>query len=108
MLGDDDGTHYRPQMDEVHSQFAEHQPHVQDVQPQLPVDLNEPAASPSDPWFALGGTPASAFNVVPPQAPVPQVDQRPRRVRRAPLCGTGGHLIGQLHDDDSDTIEDSD
>ncbi|RYR05730.1 hypothetical protein Ahy_B06g085554 isoform F [Arachis hypogaea] len=108
ILGEDDGTHYRPQMDEVHSQFAEHQPHVQDVQPALLVDLNEPAASPSDPWFALGGTPASAFSVVPPQASVPQVDQRPRRVRRAPLCGTGGHLIGQLDDDDSDTIEDSD
>ncbi|QHO28580.1 uncharacterized protein DS421_7g217950 [Arachis hypogaea] len=108
ILGEDDGTHYRPQMDEGHSQFAEHQPHVQDVQPGLPVDLNEPAPSPLDPWFALGGTPASAFSVVPPQAQVPQVDERPRRARRAPLCGTGGHLIGQLQDDDSDTIEDSD
>ncbi|RYQ83398.1 hypothetical protein Ahy_B10g102078 [Arachis hypogaea] len=105
ILGEDDGTHYRPQMDEGHSQFAEHQPHVQDVQPGLPVDLNEPAPSPLDPWFALGGTPASAFSVVPPQA---QVDERPRRARRAPLCGTGGHLIGELQDDDSDTIEDSD
>ncbi|RYR26344.1 hypothetical protein Ahy_B02g060577 [Arachis hypogaea] len=108
ILGEDDGTHYRPQMDEGHSQFAEHQPHVQDVQPGLPVDLNEPAPSPLDPWFALGGTPASAFSVVPPQAQVAQVDERPRRARRAPLCGTGGHLIGELQDDDSDTIEDSD
>ncbi|RYR40477.1 hypothetical protein Ahy_A09g046233 [Arachis hypogaea] len=76
--------------------------------PSLPVDLNEPAAPPFDPWFALGGTPASAFSAVPSQAPVPQVDQRPRRVRRAPLCGTGGHLLGQFDDDDSDMIEDSD
>ncbi|QHO21380.1 uncharacterized protein DS421_11g346150 [Arachis hypogaea] len=33
MLRDDDATHYRPQMSEVHSQFAEYQPPSQDVQP---------------------------------------------------------------------------
>ncbi|QHO52412.1 uncharacterized protein DS421_2g39130 [Arachis hypogaea] len=72
------------------------------------VDLNEPVASPSDPWFALGGTPASAFSAVPAQPSAPAADQRPRRVRRPPRCGTGGHLLGQFDDDDSDTIEDSD
>ncbi|QHN78142.1 uncharacterized protein DS421_19g658810 [Arachis hypogaea] len=108
MLRDDDATHYRPQMPEVHSQFAESQPLSHDVQPQLPVDLNELAASPSDPWFALGGTPASAFSAVPPQTSAPEVDQRPMRMRRPPLCGTGGHLLGHFDDDDSDTIEDSD
>ncbi|QHO10668.1 uncharacterized protein DS421_15g491610 [Arachis hypogaea] len=65
MLRDDDGTHYRPQMPEDHSQFADHQPQSDDVQAQLAVDLNETAASPCDPWFALGGTPASAFSAVP-------------------------------------------
>ncbi|XLR70097.1 hypothetical protein S83_020769 [Arachis hypogaea] len=108
MLRDDDATHYRPQMPEVHSQFAEYQPPSHDVQHQLPVDLNEPAASPSDPWFALGWTPASAFSTVPPQPFAPVADQRPRRVRRPPLCGTGGHLLGHFDDDDSDTIEDAD
>ncbi|QHO38405.1 uncharacterized protein DS421_4g120060 [Arachis hypogaea] len=53
MLRDDDATHYRPQMPEVHSQFAKYQSPGHDVQPQLPVDLNKPAASPSDPWFTL-------------------------------------------------------
>ncbi|QHO07529.1 uncharacterized protein DS421_14g464480 [Arachis hypogaea] len=108
MLRDDDATHYRPQMPEVHSQFAEYQPPSHDVQHQLFVDLNEPAASPSDPWFALGGTPASAFSAVPPQPSAPVADQRPRRVRRPPLCGTRGHLLGHFDDDDSDTIEDAD
>ncbi|RYQ91734.1 hypothetical protein Ahy_B09g097749 isoform B [Arachis hypogaea] len=108
MLRDDDATYYRPQMPEVHSQFAESQPPSHDVQPQLPVDLNEPTASPSDPWFALGGTPASAFSTVPPQTSAPKADQRPRRMRRPPLCGTGGHLLSHFDDDDSDTIEDSD
>ncbi|QHO20647.1 uncharacterized protein DS421_11g339810 [Arachis hypogaea] len=49
MLRDDDGTHYRPQMPEEHAQFADQQPQSDDVQAQLAVDLNEPAASPSDP-----------------------------------------------------------
>ncbi|RYR10915.1 hypothetical protein Ahy_B05g079396 [Arachis hypogaea] len=35
MLRDDDGTHYRPQMPEDHSQFADHQPQSDDVQAQL-------------------------------------------------------------------------
>ncbi|RYQ96748.1 hypothetical protein Ahy_B08g092618 [Arachis hypogaea] len=125
MLRNDDATHYRPQMPGVHSQFAEYQPLTQDVQPQLPVDLNEPAASPSDPWFALGGTPASGANPHTPHRPSSsgtqqypphfstlnlealgqQADQRPRRVRRPPLCGTGCHLLGHFDDDDSDTIE---
>ncbi|RYR05064.1 hypothetical protein Ahy_B06g084914 [Arachis hypogaea] len=107
MLREDD-THYRPQMPEEHAQFAEQQPRIDDVQAQLPVDLNEPAVSPSDPWFTLGGTPASAFSAVPAQPSAPEADQRPRRVRRPPLCGTGGHLLGQFDDDDSDTIEGSD
>ncbi|RYR59335.1 hypothetical protein Ahy_A05g025203 [Arachis hypogaea] len=54
------------------------------------------------------GTPASAFSAVPAQPSAPVADPRPRRVRRPPLCGTGGHLLGQFDDDDSDTIEDSD
>ncbi|RYQ92464.1 hypothetical protein Ahy_B09g098698 [Arachis hypogaea] len=108
MLRDDEDTHYRPQMPEEHAQFADQQPRSDDVQAQLAVDLNEPAVSPSDPWFALGGTPASAFSTVPAQPSAPEADQRPRRVRRLPLCGTGGHLLGQFDDDDSDTIEDSD
>ncbi|QHO12053.1 uncharacterized protein DS421_15g503530 [Arachis hypogaea] len=95
-------------MPEVHSQFAEYQPPSHDVQPQLPVDLKEPAASPSDPWFALGVTPASAFTAVPPQTSTAEVVQRPRRMRRPPLCSTGGHLLGHFDDDDNDTIEDSD
>ncbi|QHO52983.1 uncharacterized protein DS421_2g43900 [Arachis hypogaea] len=65
-------------------------------------------ASPADPWFALGGTPASTFSAVFAQPSAPAADERPRRVRRPPLCGTGGHLLGQFDDDDSDTIEDSD
>ncbi|QHN88515.1 uncharacterized protein DS421_16g564140 [Arachis hypogaea] len=104
MLRDD----YRPQMPAEHAQFADQQPRSDDVQAQLPVDLNEPAGSPFDPWFALGGTPASAFSAAPAQPSVAAPDHRPRRVRRPPLCGTGGHLIGQLDDADSDTIEDSD
>ncbi|QHO45610.1 uncharacterized protein DS421_6g180450 [Arachis hypogaea] len=108
MLRDDDGTHYRPQMPDDPAQFADQQPRIDDVQPQMPVDLNQPAASPSDPWFTLGGTPASAFSAVPTQPSAPAADQRPRRVRRPTLCGTGGHLLGQFDDDDSDTIEDSD
>ncbi|RYR46066.1 hypothetical protein Ahy_A07g031824 isoform C [Arachis hypogaea] len=108
MLRDDDDTHYRTQMPEEQAQFADQQPRSDDVQAQLAVDLNEPAVSPSDPWFALGGTPASAFSVVPTQPSVPAADHRPRRVRRPPLCGTGGHMLGQFDDDDSDTIEDSD
>ncbi|RYR72516.1 hypothetical protein Ahy_A02g006748 [Arachis hypogaea] len=100
MLRDDDDTHYRPQMPEEHA--------YDDVQAQLAVDLNEPAVSPFDPWFALGGTPASAFSTVPAQPSAPVADPRPRRVRRPPLCGTGGHLLGQFDDNDSDTIEDSD
>ncbi|RYQ99578.1 hypothetical protein Ahy_B07g087523 [Arachis hypogaea] len=104
MLRDD----YRPQMPAEHAQFADQQPRSDDVQAQLPVDLNEPAGSPFDPWFALGGTPASAFSAVPAQPSAAAPDHRPRRVRRPPLCGTGGHLIGQLDDDDSDTIENSD
>ncbi|RYR19763.1 hypothetical protein Ahy_B03g064654 [Arachis hypogaea] len=95
-------------MPEEHAQFADQQPRSDDVQAQLAVDLNEPAVSPSDPWFALGGTPASAFSAIPAQPSAPEADQRPRRVRRPPLCGTGGHLLGQFDDDDSDTIEDSD
>ncbi|XP_072074668.1 uncharacterized protein [Arachis hypogaea] len=108
LLRDDDGTHYRPQMPEEHAQFADQQPRIDNVQAQLVVDLNDPVVSPSDPWFALGGTPASAFSTVPAQPSAPAADQRPRRVRRPPLCGTGGHLLGQFDDDDSDTIEDSD
>ncbi|RYQ92902.1 hypothetical protein Ahy_B09g099143 [Arachis hypogaea] len=108
MLRDDDDTHYRPQMPEEHAQFVDQQPRSDDVQAQLAVDLNEPAVSPSDPWFALGGAPASAFSAVPAQPSAPAADHRPRRVRRPPLCGTGGHLLGQFDDDDSDTIEDSD
>ncbi|QHN79144.1 uncharacterized protein DS421_19g667580 [Arachis hypogaea] len=104
MLRDD----YRPQMPAEHAQFADQQPRSDDVQAQLPVDLNEPAGSPFDPWFALGGTSASAFSAAPAQPSVAAPDHRPRRVRRPPLCGTGGHLIGQLDDADSDTIEDSD
>ncbi|QHO21489.1 uncharacterized protein DS421_11g347160 [Arachis hypogaea] len=84
------------------------QPPCHDVQHQLPVDLNEPPASPSDPWFALGGTPASAFNAVPPHTSTPEAYQRPRRVRHPLLCGTRGHMLGQLDDDDSDTIKDFD
>ncbi|RYQ94248.1 hypothetical protein Ahy_B08g089133 [Arachis hypogaea] len=108
MLRDDDQTHYRPQMPEEHGQFGAQQPGSDDVQAQLAVDLNEPAVSPSDPWFALGGTPASAFSAAPAHPTAPAPDQRPRRVRRPTLCGTGGHLLGQFDDDDSDTIEDSD
>ncbi|RYR74329.1 hypothetical protein Ahy_A02g009005 [Arachis hypogaea] len=108
MLRDDDQTHYRPQMPEEDAQFRAQQPGSDDVQAQLAVDLNEPAVSPSDPWFALGGTPASAFSAAPAHPTAPAPDQRPRRVRRPTLCGTGGHLLGQFDDDDSDTIEDSD
>ncbi|QHO38283.1 uncharacterized protein DS421_4g119020 [Arachis hypogaea] len=108
MLRDDDDTHYRPQMPEEHAQFADQQPRSDDVQAQLAVDLNEPAVSLSDPWFVLGGTPASAFSAVPAHPSAPAADHRPRRVRRPPLCGTGGHLLGQFDDDDSDTIKDSD
>ncbi|RYR60676.1 hypothetical protein Ahy_A04g017732 [Arachis hypogaea] len=108
MLMDDDGTHYRPQMPDDQPQFTDPQPQTYDVLPQLAVDLNEPAASPTDPWIPLGGTPASAFSGVPAQPSRPAAEQRPRRVRRPPLCGTGGHLLGQFDDDDSDTIEDSD
>ncbi|RYR76245.1 hypothetical protein Ahy_A01g000853 [Arachis hypogaea] len=108
MLMDDDGTHYRPQMPDDQSQFADPQPQTDDVLPQLAVDLNEPAASPTDPWIPLGGTPASAFSGVSAQPSGPAAEQRPRRVRRPPLCDTGGHLLGQFDDDDSDTIEDSD
>ncbi|QHO00407.1 uncharacterized protein DS421_13g406300 [Arachis hypogaea] len=108
MLMDDDGTHYRLQMPDDQSQFADPQPQTDDVLPQLAVDLNEPAASPTDPWIPLGGTLASAFSSVPAQPSGPVAEQRPRRVRRPPLCGTGGHLLGQFDDDDSDTIEDSD
>ncbi|RYR38079.1 hypothetical protein Ahy_A09g043030 [Arachis hypogaea] len=108
MLRDDDQTHYRPQMPEEHAQFSAQQPGSDDVQAQLAVDLNEPAVLPSDPWFALGGTPASAFSAAPAHPTAPAADHRPRRVRRPPLCGTGGHLLGQFDDDDSDTIEDSD
>ncbi|RYR46067.1 hypothetical protein Ahy_A07g031824 isoform B [Arachis hypogaea] len=105
---DDPVTESETQMPEEQAQFADQQPRSDDVQAQLAVDLNEPAVSPSDPWFALGGTPASAFSVVPTQPSVPAADHRPRRVRRPPLCGTGGHMLGQFDDDDSDTIEDSD
>ncbi|RYR38943.1 hypothetical protein Ahy_A09g044294 [Arachis hypogaea] len=108
MLMDDDGTHYRPQMPDDQSQFADPQPQTDDVLPQLAVVLNEPAASPTDPWIPLGGTPASAFSGIPAQPLGPVAEQRPRRVRRPPLCGTGVHLLGQFDDDDSDTIEDSD
>ncbi|XLR58831.1 hypothetical protein S83_009503 [Arachis hypogaea] len=108
MLRDDDDTHYRPQMPEEHTQFSAQQPRSDDVQAQLPVDLNEPAVSPSDPWFALGGTSASAFSAAPAHPTAPAADHRPRRVRHPRLCGTGGHLLGQFDDDDSDTIEDSD
>ncbi|RYR05008.1 hypothetical protein Ahy_B06g084837 isoform B [Arachis hypogaea] len=89
-------------MPEEHAQFADQQPPSDDVQAQLPVDLNEPAVSPSDPWrdtclcFQRGSRTALSSS------------GRPRRVRRPPLCGTGGHLLGQFDDDDSDTIEDSD
>ncbi|RYR54884.1 hypothetical protein Ahy_A06g030147 [Arachis hypogaea] len=65
MLMDDDGTHYRPQMPDDQSQFADPQPQTDDVLPQLAVDLNEPTASPIDPWIPLGGTLASAFSAVP-------------------------------------------
>ncbi|QHO49962.1 uncharacterized protein DS421_1g18540 [Arachis hypogaea] len=61
-----------------------------------------------EPWIPLGGTPASAFSAVPRETAAAEADQRPRRVRRPPLCGTGGHLLGQFDDDVSDTIEDSD
>nr|XP_025637000.1 protein MAIN-LIKE 2-like [Arachis hypogaea] len=108
MLMDDDGTHHRPQMPDDQPQFADPQPQTYDVLSQLAVDLNEPAASPTNPWIPLGGTPASAFSGVPAQPSEPAAEQRPRRVRRPPLCGTGGHLIGQFDDDDIDTIEDSD
>ncbi|RYR78739.1 hypothetical protein Ahy_A01g003598 [Arachis hypogaea] len=94
MLRDDDDTHYKPQMPEEHAHFAAQQPRSDDVQAQLAVDLNGPAVSPSDPWFALGGTPASAFSAVPAHPTAPAADHRPRRVRRPPLCGTGGHLLG--------------
>ncbi|RYR38545.1 hypothetical protein Ahy_A09g043594 [Arachis hypogaea] len=108
MLMDDDGTHYKPQMPDDQPQFADPQPQTYDVLPQLAVDLNEPAASPTDPWIPLGGTPASAFSGIPAQPSGPAAEQRPRRVRRSPLCGTRGHLLGQFDDDDNDTIEDSD
>ncbi|RYR77510.1 hypothetical protein Ahy_A01g001996 [Arachis hypogaea] len=104
MLRTDDATHYRPEMPEVHPHFTDQQPPTTD----LPVDLNEPAASPYKPWIPLGGTPASAFSAVPRETAAAEADQRPRRVRRPPLCGTGGHLLGQFDDDVSDTIEDSD
>ncbi|RYR78555.1 hypothetical protein Ahy_A01g003381 [Arachis hypogaea] len=108
MLRANDATHYRPEMPKVHPHVTDQQPPTTDVQPQLPVDLNEPAASPYEPWIALGGTPASAFSAVPRETAAAEADQRPRRVRRPPLCGTGGHLLGQFDDDDSDTIEDFD
>ncbi|XP_015937627.1 serine/threonine-protein phosphatase 7 long form homolog [Arachis duranensis] len=87
MLRDDDATHYRPQMPKVHSEFADQQPPIPAIQPQLAVDLNEPASSPSDPWFALGGTPALAFSVAPRETAAPETAQRPRRVRRPPCVG---------------------
>ncbi|QHO44770.1 uncharacterized protein DS421_6g173570 [Arachis hypogaea] len=108
MLRADDATHYRPEMPEVHPHFTDQQPPTTDVQPQLPVDLNQPATSPYEPWIPLGGTPASAYSVVPRATAAAEPDQIPRRERRPPLCGTGGHLLGQFDDDDSDTIEDSD
>ncbi|QHO16784.1 uncharacterized protein DS421_10g306530 [Arachis hypogaea] len=108
MLMDDDGTHYRLQMPDDQPQFVDPQPQTYDVLPQLAVDLNEPAASPTDPWIPLGGTLASAFSGVPTQPSGPAAEQRHRKVRRPPLCGTGGHLLGQFDDDDSDTIQDSD
>ncbi|RYR60675.1 hypothetical protein Ahy_A04g017731 [Arachis hypogaea] len=74
MLMDDDGTHYRPQMPDDQPQLADPQPQTYDVLPQLAVDLNEPAASPTDPCIPLGGTPASAFSGVPAQPSRPAAE----------------------------------
>ncbi|RYR52516.1 hypothetical protein Ahy_A06g027427 [Arachis hypogaea] len=75
---------------------------------QFGVDLNEPAASPNDPWFTIGGTPGSTFSVVPPHTSPARHGQRPTRMRRPARWGTKSHLIGGFDIDDDDTIENSD
>ncbi|RYR08039.1 hypothetical protein Ahy_B05g075586 [Arachis hypogaea] len=59
--GPSDPTEYRPQPADVPSQVPE---------TQLPVDLNEPAGSPYDTWFGMGGTPPSALEVGAQEAPL--------------------------------------
>ncbi|QHO15142.1 uncharacterized protein DS421_10g292360 [Arachis hypogaea] len=93
--GPSDPTEYRP--------HPANMPEIQVPETQLPVDLNEPAGSPYDTWFGMGGTPPSAFGVGAQEAP--PGDRRAARVRRPTRCGTGSHLLGPFggdHDVDGD------
>ncbi|RYR07601.1 hypothetical protein Ahy_B05g074993 isoform A [Arachis hypogaea] len=92
--GSSDPPEYRPQPADMLSQVPK---------TQLPVDLNEPAGSPYDTWFGMGGTPPSTVGVGLQEAP--PGDRREARVRRPTRCGTGSHLLGPFvgdHDVDGD------
>ncbi|KAL4345143.1 hypothetical protein AHAS_Ahas11G0248900 [Arachis hypogaea] len=75
-------------------------------QPQLHVDLNEPAGSPYDTWLGMGGMPASAYGTGSHIEPPAQQRQRPTRVRRAARCGTGSHILSAFGHDSADEDED--
>ncbi|RYR22210.1 hypothetical protein Ahy_B03g067485 [Arachis hypogaea] len=121
MIRDDAGTShvqfdaqsYQPQMPEVQVETAAYQPHMTEMHSQPPdyqgqyvVDLNEPAGSPLDTWFTMGGTPQSAFGLDHPVDDIGQEAARPTLVRRPTRCVTGSHLLGDFHDAARDDRDD--
>ncbi|QHO18872.1 uncharacterized protein DS421_11g324180 [Arachis hypogaea] len=121
LIRDDAGTShvqfgaqsYQPQMPEVQFETAPYQPHMTEMHSQPPyyqgqyvVDLNEPAGSPLDTWFTMGGTPQSAIGLDHPVDDIGQEPARPTRVRRPARCGTGSHLLGDFHDAARDDRDD--
>ncbi|RYR48656.1 hypothetical protein Ahy_A07g034712 [Arachis hypogaea] len=100
-----DAPPYHPQMPDVQFDTATYHPHMTEMQSQAPdyqgqyvVDLNEPAGSPLDTWFTMGGSPQSAFGLDPPVDDAAQEAARPTRVRRPTRCGTESHLLGPFDD----------
>ncbi|RYQ80790.1 hypothetical protein Ahy_Scaffold1g106959 isoform C [Arachis hypogaea] len=108
-----DAPPYQPSAPDVVFDTTAYHPHMTEMQPQVPdfqgqyaVDLNQPAGSPLDTWFTMGGTPQSAYGVAPPVDDAVQVAGRPTRVRRRPRCGTGSHLLDPFEDAAQDDRDD--
>ncbi|RYR46837.1 hypothetical protein Ahy_A07g032679 [Arachis hypogaea] len=100
-----DAPPYQSHVPDVLFDTAAYQPHMTEMQSQTPdyqgqyaVDLNQPAGSPLDTWFTMGGTPQSAYGLGPPIDDAVQEAGRPTRVRRPTRCGTGSHLLDPFHD----------
>ncbi|RYR73362.1 hypothetical protein Ahy_A02g007718 isoform A [Arachis hypogaea] len=108
-----DAAPYQPSAPDVVFDTTAYHPHMTEMQPQVPdfqgqyaVDLNQPAGSPLDTWFTMGGTPQSAYGIAPPVDDAVQVAGRPTRVRRPTRCGTGSHLLDPFEDAARDDTDD--